>query len=230
MATQILIKNVRVSYVFVFEPHGEQGKEKKFKCTPLIRKDDVQNLTAINDALKEAYATGVQTKWGGKSPAVFKNPLRDGDLKDLEKNPEYRNHMFINSNNTADKPPLKFLRDLSPTNDPSKIYSGCFANVLVSFYPFNRDGNVGIACSLQGIQFVSDGDRLANTFASASDFPVLEASTASAFQQEQPQFGQPQNVPTFGQPQFGQPQFGQPQNVPTFGGGQQNGNPFGGQG
>ena len=54
------------------------------------------------------------------------------------------------------------------------VYSGCFCNVSVNLYPFNANGNRGVAAGLGNIQFVKDGDRLSGRASADSDFDALE--------------------------------------------------------
>jgi hypothetical protein len=169
--TKIMLENVRVSYVHVFEPTAIDGNsEAKYSCCVLIPKNDVANLAKVNEAMGVAFRNGLQKKWGGKTPAILKNPLRDGDSKDIEKNPEYSGMMFINAGNK--NKPMAIDRQREPITDASGFYSGCFANVLVNFFPYKTAGNNGVGCSLMGVQFVRDGERLAGG-ASTSDFEEL---------------------------------------------------------
>ena len=174
-----MIKNVRVSYSHVFEPSAiVDGGAEKYSISALIPKNDIENLTLINDALTEAYQNGVQKHWKAKIPAIMKNPLRDGDAeKDLEKNPEYAGMMFIGANN--DHKPMVIGRNREPLNDPSQFYSGCIANVLVNFFPFSKAGNNGVGCSLLGVQFVSEGEALASNV-SINDFDEMDMNEDKA--------------------------------------------------
>ena len=44
----------------------------------------------------------------------------------------------------------------------------------VNFYPFNANGNRGVAVGLGNIQFVKDGDRLSGRASADADFDALE--------------------------------------------------------
>ena len=63
---------------------------------------------------------------------------------------------------------------VQPVVDPMMVYSGCFCNVSVNFYPFNANGNRGVAVGLGNIQFVKDGDRLSGRASADADFDALE--------------------------------------------------------
>ena len=47
-----------------------------------------------------------------------------------------------------------------PITDPPIVYSGCYVRASISFYPFNTNGNRGIACGLQNVQLWCDGEPL----------------------------------------------------------------------
>ena len=54
------------------------------------------------------------------------------------------------------------------------VYSGCYCNVTVNFYPYNKPMNQGIATGLGNVQFVRDGERLSGKASADEDFDVLE--------------------------------------------------------
>lgn len=175
MTTKVMIKNVRVSYVHVFEPSAiTDGAKEKYSVSILIRPDDKANLDAINAAVNEAYAEGLKNPkiWNGKQPVLFKHPLRNGNEKDPDKNPEYVGMFFIGAN--SDDKPLVVNRSREVISSSSEFYSGCYANVLVNFYPYKKAGNNGVACGLKGCQFVSHGEALGGGGASANDFEELD--------------------------------------------------------
>lgn len=57
-----------------------------------------------------------------------------------------------------------------PIYDTSEIYSGVYARVSLSFYAFNSNGNKGIACGLQNIQKIKDGESLGGKAKAEDDF------------------------------------------------------------
>lgn len=179
MSTKILITNVRVSYAHVFEPTAIAGNtDLKYSCSALIPVNDVNNLNQISAAMGEAFQQGLDKKtWGAKVPAIMKNPLRNGAEKDHEKNPEYAGMMFVSASNT--NKPMVVDRSRNPITDAAGFYSGCYANVLVNFFPFSKAGNNGVGCSLLGVQFVSDGEHLANG-ASVDDFAQIDPAQGAA--------------------------------------------------
>lgn len=189
MATKITVKNVRIGYEHVFEANSFDNNEPRYSCVLLIPKTDAANVQAISDALGEAYALGKADpkKWAGKDPAVVDYALKDGDLKDHEKNPEYAGHWYINAKDK--NKPLVVDRNRNLILDTSKVYSGCFCNVIVNFFPFLNKGKYGISASLQGVQLVADGERLSGGGASIDDFDDLGGGTSAPAQGFRPPFG-----------------------------------------
>ena len=170
MATQVKTGKVRASFVHVFEPQSINGSEPKYSCSLIIPKTDTATLSQINAAIEEAKQNGIP-KWGGKVPPNLKMPLRDGDI-DRPDDPAYENSYFINA--TSQEAPGIVDRKRVKITDPLAIYSGCYIRALVNFYPFNANGNRGIACGLQCIQFWHDGEPLNGRIRAEDAFDDLD--------------------------------------------------------
>lgn len=173
MSTKILIENVRLSYEHVWEASAIAGSNSgpKFSVVALIPATDTAMIARVQEAINAAYQEGIPKKWGGKAPATLKNPLVNGDTKDLEKNPEYGGHFYVSASN--DRQPMIVGRDKQPITDRSLVYSGAICNVLVNFFPY-KNVSTGIGCSLLGVQFVAHGEAFASNV-STDDFAALEA-------------------------------------------------------
>ena len=89
--------------------------------------------------------------------AAIKNPLRDGDAERPD-DPAYANAYFINANATT--APGIVDTDRNPILSRSEVYSGVYGRASISFYAFNSNGNKGIACGLNNLQKVRDGEPL----------------------------------------------------------------------
>ena len=97
----------------------------------------------------------------------MKTPLRDGDVERPD-DEAYAGHWFVNANsNTA--PGVVDINRQS-IMDISEIYSGVYARVSLSLYAFNSNGNRGIACGLQNIQKIRDGESLGGKANAEDDF------------------------------------------------------------
>lgn len=169
-ATKLVIP-CRISFANIFEPKSINGSEAKYSVSCLIPKDDKKTLLAIHKAVEAAKEDGKVRKWGGKIPPNLKLPLRDGDI-DRPDDETYQNHFFLNA--TSKDAPQVVDRHVQLIMDPMMVYSGCFCNVSVNLYPFNANGNRGVAAGLGNIQFVKDGDRLSGRASADSDFDALE--------------------------------------------------------
>ena len=133
----------------------------------LIPKTDKATLDKIRRAVEAAKQLGVQTKWGGKLPANLKMPLRDGDAERSD-DEAFKGHFFINCNSRT-KPGVVDAQ-LNEILDPSEVYSGAYGRVSVNFYPYDHKGNRGIACGLNNIQKLRDGDYLGGRSRPEDDF------------------------------------------------------------
>jgi len=165
-ATKVITGKVRFSYAHVFTPHAmEAGQKEKYSVSILIPKKDKRTIKKVEDAIETALTEG-KVKFGGKIPSNWKNPLRDGD----EERPDdeaYEGVMFVNAN--SDRQPGLVDAALDAIMDKEEFYSGCFGKASVNFYAFNVSGNKGVACGLNNLQKLEDGDRLSGGGASAED-------------------------------------------------------------
>ncbi len=171
--TKVVTGKVRLSYVHVFEPSAiEEGQEKKYSTAILIPKSDKETLKKIKAAVEAAKTAGL-AKFGGKIPANLKTPLRDGD-EEREDQPEYAGHYFLNASSKT-KPGVVDA-NVQPILDSTEVYSGCYGRVSINFYAFNTAGNKGIACGLNNVQKLADGDYLGGRSRAEDDFDAVDDS------------------------------------------------------
>ncbi|MFA9212965.1 MAG: DUF2815 family protein [Candidatus Methylacidiphilales bacterium] len=170
--TKVVTGLVRFSYLHIWEPSAvQEGQDKKYSASLIISKEDKATLASINAAIKAASEQG-KAKFGGKIPANLKTPLRDGDVERPE-DEAYANSYFINAN--AKTKPGIVDRNAAPVLDQDEVYSGCYGRASVTFYAFNTSGNKGIACGLNHLMKVKDGESLGGRSTAESDFAeVLE--------------------------------------------------------
>lgn len=164
-------KDTRWSYANVWEPKAINGGTPKYSVSLIIPKTDTVTVQKIHDAIKAAYDEGqAKLKGNGKSvPAlsVLKTPLRDGDTERPD-DPSYAGCYFINANATT--APGIVDADRNPILTRSKVYSGVYGRASISFYAFNSNGNKGIACGLNNLQKIRDGEPLGSKASAESDF------------------------------------------------------------
>ena len=161
--TELVTGEVRLSYAHLFTPtvpkNATPGQQAKYSVCLLIPKDDKKTLQMIQTAIKNAFNAGVPTRFGGKAPKMWHNPLRDGDAeKDLDKNPEYEGCYFVNANSQR-KPGLVDRRG-QEIIDPEEIKSGDYAKADINFYAYARQGSNGVACSINNVLKTRDGEAL----------------------------------------------------------------------
>lgn len=170
-ATKVVTGEVRFSYMHVFEPHAvEEGQKPKYSVSLLIPKSDKKTLNAMKKAIEAAKTAGAP-KWGGKIPANLKMPIRDGDV-DREDQEEYHGHYFVNANSVG-KPGVVDA-NVQPIMDSTEVYSGCYGRASVNFYAYNVSGNKGIACGLNNIQKLRDGETLGGRSRAEDDFDAVD--------------------------------------------------------
>ncbi|MCK9328450.1 MAG: DUF2815 family protein [Candidatus Cloacimonetes bacterium] len=163
--------DTRWSYVNAWEPKSIEGSEPKYSVSLIIPKTDTRTVARIRAAIQAAYKDGEsKLKGNGKSVPAFdliKNPLRDGDREKAD-DPAYASSYFVNANSKL--APQIVDRDLQPIIDRAEVYSGVYGRASITFYAFNTNGNKGIACSLNNLQKIADGDPLGGKSRAEDDF------------------------------------------------------------
>ena len=173
-------------------------------------------------------------------------PLRQGDqmyVRDPKKYDAFRGLFTLNcslaerSQKGAEQKPV-FVNEQAQPEDPKRFYSGCYVRAQITLGAFPRPGqqipNRGISVTLNSVQFVSDGPRLAGFDGGAAAMAAFAAAGAvgNAGYNPGPGFGPntatPATVPPGGvpygfaaPPPAGQPAAAQqppPQQQPAFAG------------
>lgn len=161
----------RWSYANVHEPKSINGGTPKYSVSLIIPKSDTKTVAKIKAAIEAAYKEGEsKLKGNGKTvPAlsVLKTPLRDGDAERTD-DATYANSYFINANSAT--APGIVDADRQPIIDRSEVYSGVYGRASINFYAFNSNGNKGIACGLNNLQKISDGEPLGGKSRAEDDF------------------------------------------------------------
>ena len=167
--------NTRWSYCNAWEPKAVNGGTPKYSVSLIIPKSDTQTVAKIKAAIEAAYKEGEsKLKGNGKSvPALdlIKTPLRDGD-RERPDDEAYAGSYFVNANSNS-APGIVDI-DRQPILDHSEVYSGVYGRASISFYAFNTNGNKGIACSLNNLQKIKDGEHLGGKSSAESDFATDE--------------------------------------------------------
>ena len=140
----------------------------------LIPKSEKETIKALQKAIETAKQSAIVSKWKGKEPSKLDLPLRDGDEKDPEKDPDgvFANHFYVNAKSNT-RPGI-VDKNKAPIVDEDDIYSGVWAIVSVSFYGYEASGNRGVACGLNNIMKYKDDERLGGRASAESDFADLD--------------------------------------------------------
>lgn len=181
-ATKVITgPNTRFSYCSVWEPKSINGGEPRYSVSILIPKDDQETVKKIRDAISLAYREG-ESKLKGKGAVpplkALKTPLRDGDTERPD-DPAYANMWFLNAN-SAHAPQI-VDGACNPILDRAEFYSGCYGRASVTFYAFNSNGNRGIACGLNNLQKLRDGEPLGGRTTAEADFGGLDGEDDEDF-------------------------------------------------
>lgn len=164
-------KTTRWSYVNAWEPKSINGGQPKYSVSLIIPKKDTVTVEKIRAAIQAAYEEG-ETKLRGNGRTVpplsaLKTPLRDGD-KERPDDPAYAGSYFVNANSAT--APGIVDADRQEIIDRSEVYSGVYGRASINFYAFNSNGNRGIACGLNNLQKIADGEPLGGKMRAADDF------------------------------------------------------------
>ena len=164
-------KDTRWSYCNVWEAKAINGGTPKFSVSLLIPKSDIVTVKKIKDAIEAAYREGeAKLKGNGKTVpplTAIKTPLRDGDAERPD-DPAYAGHYFLNANSAT--APGIVDADCQPILTRSEVYSGVYGRASISFFAFNSSGNRGVACGLNNLQKIRDGEPLGGRASAESDF------------------------------------------------------------
>ncbi len=172
IATKVITgPQTRWSYANVWDPKSINGGAPKYSVSLIIPKTDTATLEKINAAIQAAYEEGEsKLKGNGKSVpplTALKTPLRDGDTERPD-DEAYANSYFINANSAT--APGIVDADRQPIIDRSEVYSGVYGRASINLYAFNSNGNRGIACGLNNLQKISDGEPLGGKTRAEDDF------------------------------------------------------------
>lgn len=161
----------RWSYANVWDPKSINGGDPKYSVSLIIPKSDKATVSKIKAAIQAAYEEG-ESKLRGNGKVVpalsaLKTPLRDGDT-DRPGDDAYADAYFVNANSST--APGIVDADRNPILDRSEVYSGVYGRASINFYAFNSNGNRGIACGLNNLQKVRDGEPLGGKSRAEDDF------------------------------------------------------------
>ena len=141
----------RFSYANLWEAKAmDENSKPKYSVSLIIPKSDTKTIEKIRAA---------------------KTPLRDGDLERPD-DEAYANSYFVNANSIT--APGIVDAACQQILDHSEIYSGVYGRASITFYAFNTKTSRGIACGLQNVQKIRDGEPLGGHSRAEDDFATAE--------------------------------------------------------
>lgn len=154
---------VRLSYTHLFKPCArDASQEPKYSTTILVPKIDITTKQAIDVAIETAKRTGAAEKFQGAIPPILATPVHDGDGRrpsnGLPFGDECKGHWVFTA--SSKKPIAVVGTDRQPIINETEVYSGVYAYVSVSFYPYNSNGKKGIGCGLNCVLKAKNGEPL----------------------------------------------------------------------
>lgn len=173
--TKYVTPEITCSFPYLFEVSSYTGK---YGLSIPIPKDQGDELKKIRTLIGNA----VENKWGKKDRAEIgkkiASPLRDGDEEKGE-DEVYQNTIFFSAN--TEKRPGVVGPDLKPLMDMDDIYPGCIIRASVNFYAYDFKGKKGVACGLQNVMKVKDGEPLGGKSNPEDDFGEFASDTSFEF-------------------------------------------------
>ena len=144
----------RLSFPSLFEPKGFNGSDPKFQTIVIFEEGEAL------DELKEMIEAKMIEKFG-KIPPIWNNPIKAGETKltkDGDVRPEFAGRLFITCKSKEDDAPAIVNEQVEPVTNPSEVYGGCKARVLLAPYAYDVGGNKGVSLYLKGVQLVAGGE------------------------------------------------------------------------
>jgi hypothetical protein len=162
MTEKIKINNVRLSYPNVFNKGSYEGKEnKKYTVTLVLDKSNPDHIKAKKIIDEQINAIYNQTK-------TKRSSFKDDKFCVKEDSEEFENSWLIKCGNP--KRITIIDRDKTPlTEEDNKIYAGCYANVVIDLYYYDKQYGKFLLSNIYGIQFSKDGEPLGGGIVDVTD-------------------------------------------------------------
>jgi hypothetical protein len=154
LENNIVLKDVKLTYVHLWEPKDWGDGNPKYETTVLISKKDETNLKIIKAAYEKALSYG-KKKFSWQSVKGIDAMIKDGDAKETEK--FYDDCWYLKAKSTVAPKIVDQGRNI--IIDTEQIYSGVIANICLYLYPYNK-GQKGVSAILKAVQKVKDAERL----------------------------------------------------------------------
>lgn len=177
---KVMTPKFRASFPCLITPrkrksNGVEKGEAKYSITMLFPKST--DLTGLKALVHKARVS----KWGedkAKWPKELKMPFLDGDSEKYSSWEGYKGHWFVRAS-TKMKPGV-IDRDKTEILTEDVLYAGCYARATVNAFPYDQDGNRGVAFGIQNVQKLEDGTPFSGRTSAQEDFDVYGDGPAAA--------------------------------------------------
>lgn len=164
--TKFTTGKVRLSYQSIWETKIDEGKDTgKYTACILVPKTDEKTVGLFKKGIDE-LVNAVKAGNGGKLPAGFKNPMRDGDIEKAG-DPNFEGHYYINMSSKF-KPTI-VDRNRNVLTDPSSVVSGDYIRLFINLFTYNVSKNSGVGVGFNAIQLIEKGQYLGGSGAQFDD-------------------------------------------------------------
>jgi hypothetical protein len=139
-----------LSFPHLKKPYAFEGNDPKFQANFLFDPDSETAKKIVKLSKKLIART-----WPGKKPGKVTSAIRDGNEKDFE---GFEGKSYIVAKSPEDSRPVLLNEERDEEMDISRFYPGCQVKAAISLYINPKFPRVCV--SLNGVQFVRDGDRI----------------------------------------------------------------------
>ena len=174
--SKVVFGPCRLSYAHLMQKHSFDNNEAnaKYSTWVLIPKEEKQTVEAIRKAIEFARQEGIKSKksWFDKKGNLVElhDPLMDGDTANDDSG-VMDGHWYLNAK--CSTRPGVVDKQKNPIMDEEEVYSGMWAIVSVTFYPFDTMSK-GVACGLNNVMKTADGERLGGRVSASRDFADVQ--------------------------------------------------------
>jgi (2Fe-2S) ferredoxin len=171
---KVITGEVRLSYARLFKPKKNDQDKDVWSTVILIPKGDRATMAKLKKAAAKALELGIEKGKLRKGMSLDKawTTLKDGDDMD-EPVEAYEGHWYMNVNSY--RAPGVVDRHKERLDDERDVYSGCYARVSLTAYPFDAKSNKGVTFGLENVQKLRDGEPLGGAPSDPDDdFDELE--------------------------------------------------------
>lgn len=144
---------IRLSYCNLDKARAiTPGAKEKYSCVLLIPKTDKATIDGLKQTMKEVYQNNPQIFEGYDLKSLVR--IYDGDgssPKGKKYDANYAGMWVVNASNSL-KPKLLMPDGSEVLDVAGELYSGVWAKVGITIFPYSNSGNVGLGVSLDLIK------------------------------------------------------------------------------